>query len=169
MALLYRFNGSTVEVLLHKHKYPDEHGNVVWLGPGGKVDHGEHESEALVREVWEETGISLVYDVLTGYKYDDMRLEMLVPKYVTRINLPNGDVLADHVYVIEVPVSNTPLEPERPDMELGWYKVDKVLLNDFNLYSDTRRQIRNLWEISYHIQLARLYEAESGREVYERL
>lgn len=144
MALLYRFNGPDIEVLLHKHKYPDEHGNVVWLGPGGKVEPHEHESEALVREVWEEAGISLVYDILTGKKYDNYRFEMIVPKYVTRIALPDGDVLADHVYEIEVPYSDNDLMPERPDMELGWYKLDDDLFEKFNLYSDTRMQLTTL-------------------------
>lgn len=144
MALLYRFNGSDVEILLHKHKYPDEHGDPVWLGPGGKVEPHEHESEALVREVWEETGISLIYDVLTGKKYDDYRFEMIIPKYVTRIVLPSGAILADHVYEIEVPYSDNPLEPERPDMELGWYKIDEILMNDLNLYSDTKIQLTAL-------------------------
>lgn len=144
MALLYRFNGTDVEVLLHKHKYPDEHGNVVWLGPGGKVEPHEHESEALVREVWEEAGISLVYDILTGKKYDHCRFEMIIPKYVTRIALPNGDVLADHVYEIEIPYSDNELMPERPDMELGWYELNDDLFENFNLYSDTKMQLTAL-------------------------
>lgn len=32
----------------------------LWHLPGGGVDHGEHPAEAVVREVWEETGLSVV-------------------------------------------------------------------------------------------------------------
>jgi 8-oxo-dGTP pyrophosphatase MutT (NUDIX family) len=166
-ALLYRFNGTNIEVLLHKHKHLKEGGKPIWLGVGGKVEPDEHESDALIREVFEESGISLVYNVLDGNQYDYQRFPMIKPRYVTRINLDNGDTMFDHVYQIEIPYSNRALEPEHPDMQLDWYEI-KTILREFNLYNDTRCQIENLYELSGLMRLAKQDEFEKEWKVFDR-
>lgn len=35
-----------------------------WLLPGGGVEHGEHPEQAVIREVWEETGLQVQVGVL---------------------------------------------------------------------------------------------------------
>lgn len=143
-ALLYRRNKlNQLEILLHKHKFLTENGKPVWLGVGGKVEPNEHETEALVREVFEESGISLMYSVYNGIQYDRQRFGMARPDYVTKINLPNGDVMYDSVYEIEITYSDEYLNPESDEMELGWYCAFEAMHN-FNMYSDTSYQICKL-------------------------
>jgi len=143
-ALLYRRNKqSQLEILLHKHKFLTENGEPVWLGVGGKVESDEHESEALVREVFEESGIWLVNDILDGVQYDRQRFSILKPSYITRINLDNGNIMFDHVYEIEITHSDNKLCPETDEMKLDWYNVFEAL-RSFNMYSDTNYQI---WQI----------------------
>jgi hypothetical protein len=92
---------------------------------------------------------------------------MIKPRYVTRINLDNGDTMFDHVYQIEVPYSNRALEPEHPDMQLDWYEI-KTILREFNLYNDTRYQIENLYESSHLMKLAKQDEFEKEWKVFDR-
>lgn len=53
----------------------DEHGHILmerrsdnnmWALPGGAIDPGEHPAQALVREVWEETGLKVVPEYIVG-------------------------------------------------------------------------------------------------------
>lgn len=42
-------------VLVIKRRIPD--GSLVWQFPGGKIERGETEAQAAVREAWEEVGL----------------------------------------------------------------------------------------------------------------
>ena len=44
-----------------------EPGRGLWSIPGGKVEHGESDEAAVVREVREETGLDVVVDAFVGY------------------------------------------------------------------------------------------------------
>jgi 8-oxo-dGTP diphosphatase len=49
------------EVLLHRRS-----DNGVWSLPGGAIDPGEEPADAVVREVWEETGVRVIPERIVG-------------------------------------------------------------------------------------------------------
>ena len=89
-----------------------------WSVPGGRVEHGETLHEAVVREVAEETGLSVVVDRFLGW--------------VERIADPPG---RSHFVILDFEV--TVLEPERAPragddaVEAAWVPVAD--LTDYRL------------------------------------
>ena len=61
--LCYLLQGDSV-LLLHRVKQENDLNHDKWIGIGGKFEENESPEECLVREAWEETGLTL-----TGYQY----------------------------------------------------------------------------------------------------
>ena len=61
--LCYLLRGDDV-LLLHRVKKENDLNHDKWIGIGGKFEEGESPEECLIREAWEETGLTL-----TGYQY----------------------------------------------------------------------------------------------------
>lgn len=143
-ALLYTNNN---EVLLHRHKRFG-----MYVGPGGKVQDEEHESAALIREVFEETGIIL--DLHQG-EIDYQRIKIKSPDETIVIQLDDGiTTLIDHIYFIRVgdKIRQQKLITEYNN-EMNWYNIEYAL-DTFPMFTDTRLQVHSIkmkldWENSY--------------------
>ena len=61
--LCYLLQGDEV-LLLHRIKKKNDLNHDKWIGIGGKFEEGESPEECLLREAWEETGLTL-----TDYNY----------------------------------------------------------------------------------------------------
>lgn len=61
--LCYLLRGDEV-LLLHRIKKKNDLNHDKWIGIGGKFEEGESPEECLLREAWEETGLTL-----TDYNY----------------------------------------------------------------------------------------------------
>lgn len=61
--LCYLLQGEQV-LLLHRVKKENDLNHDKWIGIGGKFEEGESPEECLLREAWEETGLTL-----TDYQY----------------------------------------------------------------------------------------------------
>ena len=83
-----------------------------WDLPGGKLNHRESLEEAAVREVWEETGISIVPGDIAGYVTFE-----LPKKKVIAIVYDGGYVIADVKLSYE-------------HMEYAWISLDTILEMD---------------------------------------
>jgi 8-oxo-dGTP diphosphatase len=80
-----------------------------WDLPGGKLIHGEPLEEAIVREVWEETGVSIVPGEIAGY---------------ATFELPEKKVIAivyDGGYII------TDIKLSHEHVEYAWTSLDSIL------------------------------------------
>ena len=62
--LCYIENPAGEYLMLHRVKKKNDVNHDKWIGVGGKFEEGESPEECLLREVWEETGLTL-----TGYRF----------------------------------------------------------------------------------------------------
>lgn len=95
----------------------------LWTLPGGGVDHGEHPSDAVVREVWEETGLALSIEpearIYSGHLQSAWRDGRRVDAHAVRIVF-SGWVPLDspEPHVVEVDGST---------VEAAWIPIADVL------------------------------------------
>ena len=80
------------EILLLRRSENSHSNPGKWDLPGGKLDHREPLEEAAVREVWEETGISIVPGNIAGYVTFE-----LPDKKIIAIVYDGGYVIADEI------------------------------------------------------------------------
>lgn len=96
--------------LLLQRKSAGRLGEGKWNGPGGKVEPGETPLECVVREVWEETGLTV----------SDLTEQGVVDFYFGEKPEPDWVV---HIYT----TSTFSGEPKGSDEgELRWFSVDEV-------------------------------------------
>jgi 8-oxo-dGTP pyrophosphatase MutT (NUDIX family) len=89
----------------------------VWLAPGGSVEPDESPADAAVREMWEETGLTVAPIRILGV-YGG-------PEFV--VAYPNGDRTAYVMTVFECrPVSGTPLPDRQETLEIGYFSRDDL-------------------------------------------
>jgi len=77
-------------LLLHRH--PDKPQGNTWGLPAGKVDPGETDLQALLREVWEETGYTISPDKLEflgDQVFDFPHLHLNFPTYRVILDQPH--------------------------------------------------------------------------------
>jgi 8-oxo-dGTP diphosphatase len=88
-----------------------------WDLPGGKLNHRELLEEAIVREVWEETGISIIPGNIAGYATFE-----LPDKQIIAVVYDGGYVIADVKLSYE-------------HIEYTWISLDKILeMNQLPIY-----------------------------------
>jgi 8-oxo-dGTP pyrophosphatase MutT (NUDIX family) len=89
----------------------------VWVAPGGAVDPDEAPQDALVREVWEETGLTV----------EPVRLCGAFSGPETRVRYANGDEV---MYVMSLYECRRTGGAERPDgeetLEVGWFAAAEL-------------------------------------------
>ena len=102
------------KVLLHRHRKLG-----MWLPPGGHIEDGELPDEAAVREVWEETGISVE---LVGERREDVTdpVQLHRPAGVQLENIGPGHQHIDLIYFARA-VGPAEIRDEFTDDAAGWY------------------------------------------------
>ncbi|MFW9978306.1 MAG: NUDIX hydrolase [Candidatus Thorarchaeota archaeon] len=107
--------GTKGVLLVRRDKEP---GKGLWSIPGGGVEVGETQQEALVREVLEETGVRC--NVLQFISTADIIFRD-----------KNGDIEYHYIlnhYLAEALSSS--IRPETPDAEVGWFALDQLPISD---------------------------------------
>lgn len=105
-AVIYRLTGEYGEVLLIKHKNGGH-----WAFPKGHVEPGETEEETALREIREETGLSV-------------RLDTDFRRTVTYS--PKARVIKEVVYFGAEPVEGIPVAQPEEVLELQWAALKKA-------------------------------------------
>ncbi|HEX5077590.1 MAG TPA: NUDIX domain-containing protein [Geminicoccaceae bacterium] len=84
----------------------------LWAAPGGAIEPDETPADAAVREMWEETGLSVTLSRVLGvYGGQDFR-----------ITYPNGDVVSYCVIAFAAEISGGAMRPDGVEVaELGWF------------------------------------------------
>ena len=112
-----RQNGKTL--MLHRNKRKDDYHYGKWNGLGGKLEKGESPEECVIREVREESGLTIADPLLNGF-----------------ITFPNFDGQNDwHVFIYTVSQFEGKLE-DSEEGTLEWVK-DEEIIN------------KNLWEADH--------------------
>jgi 8-oxo-dGTP diphosphatase len=98
------------EVLLHRTA---DYGR--WFLPGGALDPGELPADAIVREVWEETGIEVIPEHLSGVYSEPL------------ITYPNGDqVMYISLAFRCVPIGGTLQAHDDESLEIRYFPIDAL-------------------------------------------
>lgn len=82
----------------------------LWSLPGGRVEEGEEWSDAVLRELVEETGVTGEVGALVG---------------VIRRDAPSGDVYVIHDYVVRVPADARVVAGDDA-LEAAWFDLGSV-------------------------------------------
>ena len=54
-------------LMLYRNKKENDINEGKWIGIGGKLEKGESPYECIIREFYEETGLTIVNPILKGY------------------------------------------------------------------------------------------------------
>lgn len=102
-----------------------------WLPPGGHIEPNELPDEAAVREVLEETGITIRLVGKRGLPIDDPR-QLIIPQGIQVETIAPGHEHIDLVYFGR-PEGSLTIRPNNEAKEIGWYgreKLNKLPLTD---------------------------------------
>lgn len=111
-AIIFDDNG---EVLLQLRS-----DNQLWALPGGAIELGEEPAEAVIREVWEETGLHVLPERISGVYGGHSGLT----------EYPNGDKVAiiSITFVCRV-IDGEPRLDDDETLELRYFSIDQLPTN----------------------------------------
>ncbi len=134
----YIVEGDAVLLRLHE-KYN------IWIGPGGHIDPGEDSNEAVLREIWEETGLKVELIGPTDWiKTDTPTNKDLVPPLFVSRHMVN-DTHAHSVFIFVAKAQTRETNPQSETdkgVEFVWVTkegLDQMLENDNRLRPETYR------------------------------
>lgn len=104
------------KVLMHKRSETKEKFPGFWVGPGGKIDEAEDVLSAAIREVKEETGVSL--------DPKDVSLKVVAFHHHT----DRGEVWVEYLFRAEIPANQEIISSS--EGESSWISEEKVLSLD---------------------------------------
>ena len=136
-----KFGSKVRAVLLSDNKILVSHYGGVVLLPGGSIDKGETESEAIIRELKEETGI--VYDINSLEEL--LLLEYYQPNYPTRRDEVINRLIRTKFYLaqykgINLESINRTENEVKDNFHLELMKVDEFI-ESVNVLSDNPRKM----------------------------
>ena len=126
-AVVYRYNNDVLEVLLIRHRFGGH-----WSFPKGHVEEGENEFQTALREVKEETNLSI--RLREGFRDS---VEYFPKPYIKK----------QVVYFLGLSLGDTAKRQEEEISELRWVPIDDAermvsFANDKNLISRSREYLK---------------------------
>lgn len=127
-AVVYRYNNDVLEVLLIRHRFGGH-----WSFPKGHVEEGENEFQTALREVKEETNLSI--RLREGFRES---VEYFPKPYIKK----------QVVYFLGLSLGDTAKRQEEEISELRWVPIDDAermvsFANDKNLISRSREYLKS--------------------------
>lgn len=116
-----------------------------WLGVGGKFEENETSDECFLREVMEETGISL--------SSDDITLRGIV-------DFESNNYESERMYLYTVKVNSNYFDKECNEGNLKWIKKDEIL--SLNMWEGDHVFLEKLLNNEPYFTLTLIYGGESG-------
>ena len=138
--LCYIENGKNQTLLLHRTKKKNDLNENKWIGVGGKFERNETAEECLIREVGEETGLTL-----DSYTYRGV------------VNFLSDVWENERMHLFTAKVSNDTVK-ECDEGELKWVDNDKVL--SMPTWEGDRVFLELIWKNHPFFHLTLEYEGE---------
>ena len=135
--------GAQQYLMLYRNKKPQDPNEGKWLGIGGKVEAGETPLEANIREVREETGISL--------KLVDCRFHGNI-RFINTI-YEDEEI---YLYSAEVPEDTEIIDCD--EGELQWIDSGKIM--DLNMWEGDRQFLAPLLKGKTDIDMTLYYDGD---------
>lgn len=133
--------------MLHRTKKGQDINAGKWIGVGGKLEPGETAEECVVREVWEETGLTL-----TEYERIGI-VKFLLDSFVEDMYVFRGISFTGH------------LTEDCPEGELAWVPIEKVA--ELPTWEGDRYFLKAVLEGRKNINMTLRYEGERLVEVQD--
>lgn len=147
---LFNFREEDFKLLLLHHVKFEK-----WIVPGGHVEINEHQLEAAIREVKEETGISLsAKDFLTLNTFFQFPLieginQISPPLFIFEQVIPEYKGVQSHYHIDHVycaVTNNVNLEPdEMESQKIGWYSEGEII--NLNMFPSNQHVAKYLFDM----------------------
>ena len=113
-----------------------------WVTPGGGVDPGESDHEAAVRELWEETGLRVDEEEVTGPFFTRPVVHGYSDKVVDQLEV----FLLVRVPAFEVDTAGHTEEEQLTVADIRWWTRQDLLATDDEVWP---RDILDLWDLAH--------------------
>lgn len=130
------FNNDRKVLLTKRHNPSNEEVHDKWQLPGGGIDYGEHPRVSVIREVTEETGLTISLISAQPYAYSHVFK-------TTGAHIVMMIYAADHVSG-EVDISADLEETS----DFGWFSLDEILKLDS--LPETTQIVQDAFSLKYH-------------------
>ena len=123
------------KVLMIKHKKLG-----VWLPPGGHLDENELPCDAVVREIFEETGVK-VRVISAARDIDTHACELALPMEILLEDI-EGTGLHNHIDMIYLcHAEDAELKPQESEIDgIGWFSPEQV--SELETYENVRHSVK---------------------------
>lgn len=132
-------------LMLHRNKKDKDLNAQKWIGVGGKFEPGETPEECLVREVYEETGLSLTSYIFVGV-----------------IRFESDEYEAEDMYLYKGTDFTGELKEDCPEGTLKWVDASKVL--DLPTWEGDKYFLKPLLEGRTNLKMKVRYEGNTLAE-----
>ncbi len=134
---VYVYDKNSSKFLLVKHKKLGK-----WVQPGGHIEPDENQEEAAVREVFEETGLTVRLIGDRKPRESDFILPLAIQKNIVK----DDHIHIDFVYVAKV-VGDTKLvqNVEETD-DISWFTVEEISKDTFETFDDVKEWVKYIKE-----------------------
>lgn len=117
-----------------------------WLQPGGHIEPDEDPEEAVLREVFEETGLRIN---LFGKRYP-RETDFILPLAVQKDIIEPGHQHIVFIYAGEPTAGSRQIKVNSIEVnDVKWFTLEEISQNDFNTFNDVTTWCRYIYSNYY--------------------